>query len=510
MRAGKIDPARGHSPTRFGREMLKKEEAELYEEPKDAADEGEYDYEGDMAKSQLRSIIYNAQKMHDMLEDNTNLPEWVQSKITLAEDYISTAANYMQGEMNEQAAAVVKGVFRGRRRISSAADEIALKQHARNMSAEDLAELNAIRKARGEPPIVVPAGSAVPKPKETPLENQPPPGTAPKPATKPAPETAPKVPDNKPPANDPDVDPNKVVPFKKPAPETAPATKPDVVPVTVPVTAPKPATKPAVVPVTVPVTAPKPATKPAVVPVTVPVTAPATKPAPKPAAVPVTAPATKPAPKPAAVPVTAPATSPRAKPAAVPVTVPVTAPATKPAPKPATKPAPKPATKPAPKPAAVPVTVPVTAPKSPTKPSKPSGFPLMFPPGPKFSRPGGLKFHRGGDVDYFARSFEYGEIPKGYEFNSYDPTIDSSGETISEGKAMPGLSNLVSVRKNKLAKLKASKASPVKEALDAVGKEDTDVNNDGMHNTTTDKYLTKKREAIRKAIMSKTINKNGK
>jgi hypothetical protein len=39
--------------------------------------------------------------MHDMLSDDTNLPEWVQSKITLAEDYISTASNYMQGEMNE-------------------------------------------------------------------------------------------------------------------------------------------------------------------------------------------------------------------------------------------------------------------------------------------------------------------------------------------------------------------------------------------------------------------------
>jgi hypothetical protein len=70
---------------------------------KDQADVGEYDYEGDMAKSQLRSIITNAQRLHDMLEDTTNLPEWVQSKITLAEDYVLTAANYMEGEMNEEA-----------------------------------------------------------------------------------------------------------------------------------------------------------------------------------------------------------------------------------------------------------------------------------------------------------------------------------------------------------------------------------------------------------------------
>ena len=68
----------------------------------EAKDEGEYDYEGDMAMSQLKSVITNAQKLHDMLEPNTNLPEWVQSKITLAEDYIVTAANYMDGEMNEE------------------------------------------------------------------------------------------------------------------------------------------------------------------------------------------------------------------------------------------------------------------------------------------------------------------------------------------------------------------------------------------------------------------------
>ena len=64
----------------------------------------EYDYEGDMAMSQLKSIIANAQRMHDMLKVDTNLPEWVQSKITLAEDYISTASNYMQGEMSEEIA----------------------------------------------------------------------------------------------------------------------------------------------------------------------------------------------------------------------------------------------------------------------------------------------------------------------------------------------------------------------------------------------------------------------
>jgi predicted RNA binding protein YcfA (HicA-like mRNA interferase family) len=65
-------------------------------------DEREYDYEGEMLKSDLRSIMANAQRITDMLEDNDNLPEWCQSKITLAEDYVSTVANYLTAEMNEE------------------------------------------------------------------------------------------------------------------------------------------------------------------------------------------------------------------------------------------------------------------------------------------------------------------------------------------------------------------------------------------------------------------------
>ena len=68
---------------------------------REAKDPREYDYEGDMAMSQLRSLVFNAEDMMELMEENTNLPEWVQSKITLAEDYISTAANYLRGELSE-------------------------------------------------------------------------------------------------------------------------------------------------------------------------------------------------------------------------------------------------------------------------------------------------------------------------------------------------------------------------------------------------------------------------
>ena len=71
-------------------------------EASEEEDPGEYDYEGDMAMSDLRSIMYNSKRLHDMMEKDTNLPEWVQSKITKAEDYISSAANYMQSQMDEE------------------------------------------------------------------------------------------------------------------------------------------------------------------------------------------------------------------------------------------------------------------------------------------------------------------------------------------------------------------------------------------------------------------------
>jgi hypothetical protein len=75
----------------------------------EAKEKSEYDYEGDMARGQLQSIVNNAQRVHDMLEDNDNLPEWVQSKITLAEDYISTVSNYMMSEVDEEVEHIEEG-----------------------------------------------------------------------------------------------------------------------------------------------------------------------------------------------------------------------------------------------------------------------------------------------------------------------------------------------------------------------------------------------------------------
>jgi len=66
-----------------------------------AKDPREYGYEGEMAMSQLKGIMQHAKQLHDMLKPDTDLPEWVQSKITLSYDYLQTAADYMATEMNE-------------------------------------------------------------------------------------------------------------------------------------------------------------------------------------------------------------------------------------------------------------------------------------------------------------------------------------------------------------------------------------------------------------------------
>lgn len=69
-----------------------------------AKDSREYGYEGEMVMSQLKGIMNHAEQLHDMLEPDTDLPEWVQSKITLAYDYMQTAADYMATEMSEEVA----------------------------------------------------------------------------------------------------------------------------------------------------------------------------------------------------------------------------------------------------------------------------------------------------------------------------------------------------------------------------------------------------------------------
>ena len=67
----------------------------------DVIDRGEYDYEGDQARDQLRTIVRAARRLNGIIDDDDNLPEWVQMKITKATDYIDTAADYMQSNADQ-------------------------------------------------------------------------------------------------------------------------------------------------------------------------------------------------------------------------------------------------------------------------------------------------------------------------------------------------------------------------------------------------------------------------
>ena len=74
------------------------------EEAVSSIDRGEYDYEGLMARTQLQTILRNSTDLIDMLRDEENMPEWIQSKITLSQDYISTVRDYLHSvkELNKK------------------------------------------------------------------------------------------------------------------------------------------------------------------------------------------------------------------------------------------------------------------------------------------------------------------------------------------------------------------------------------------------------------------------
>ena len=64
---------------------------------------GEIDEEGRMAKRQLSDIAEYSQELMAMLQDETQLEAWVQSKLTKAADYIRTVKHYVEYGMEEGA-----------------------------------------------------------------------------------------------------------------------------------------------------------------------------------------------------------------------------------------------------------------------------------------------------------------------------------------------------------------------------------------------------------------------
>jgi hypothetical protein len=82
----------------------------------DEAHDMERDHEVQMARAQLYNAAKDAIRLHKMLQhisEQQGLEGWVQSKITLAADYLKSVANYLEYEQvdpSESAIAPIKPI----------------------------------------------------------------------------------------------------------------------------------------------------------------------------------------------------------------------------------------------------------------------------------------------------------------------------------------------------------------------------------------------------------------
>ena len=58
----------------------------------------EHDYEYEMARNQLATSSRSIERLMGMLKGEGNLEAWVQSKLTMAADYLDTVADYMESD----------------------------------------------------------------------------------------------------------------------------------------------------------------------------------------------------------------------------------------------------------------------------------------------------------------------------------------------------------------------------------------------------------------------------
>lgn len=58
-------------------------------------------HEGRNVKRQLKELNYHSKMMHEMLKDSDDLPDWVNTKVTLAADYIDSATHYLKNRVEE-------------------------------------------------------------------------------------------------------------------------------------------------------------------------------------------------------------------------------------------------------------------------------------------------------------------------------------------------------------------------------------------------------------------------
>lgn len=70
--------------------------AEVSEDMVPTVDQGEYDREGDMVKDNLMTIKREVEELYKILDNNENVPEWVEDKIAQVKGMMTSASEYMQ------------------------------------------------------------------------------------------------------------------------------------------------------------------------------------------------------------------------------------------------------------------------------------------------------------------------------------------------------------------------------------------------------------------------------
>ena len=94
-----------------------------HQKPKtESRDSAEYDDESGMAHNQLKSIARAVHGLADTIRDGDNLPEWVQKKLSLAEDDLVTIWNYLQGEKSDEI--MEQGVTEGKGDFAQAIENL--------------------------------------------------------------------------------------------------------------------------------------------------------------------------------------------------------------------------------------------------------------------------------------------------------------------------------------------------------------------------------------------------
>lgn len=103
--------------------------------------------EGSMARSQLGRTAELAVMIQGMISDDTDLEEWVESKITKASDYLTSVMNYMRGGQLSEKIKKVKGGYKA---TTKSGRELSKKPKSKKGAKAQLAAVEISKRKRGK------------------------------------------------------------------------------------------------------------------------------------------------------------------------------------------------------------------------------------------------------------------------------------------------------------------------------------------------------------------------